>query len=276
MARLRPVLVIALTLLLVGAVFGGSAAAAKRHGHRTARCVKARHIHGKAGSFRVLIHRPAGHRRHACVKRRHARRHHASRRHVTRRHATRRHAARHHTTRHKAVRHRAVKPRSSAADGGCPDAELRPTREDLDRIRRATLCLVNRERTSRGEVALRADGHLEAAAQGHSESMAAGDYFEHFGPGGQTPLDRMRAAGYIYSSRIGFAIGENIAWATGSSATPEAIVAAWMASPGHRANILDGRFRDSAIGVAPQALASQAHGQPGGMYTQDFGVIIGA
>ena len=104
--------------------------------------------------------------------------------------------------------------------------------------------------------------------------MAFDDYFEHIGPGGQTPLARMRAAGYIYSSRIGFEIGENIAWGTLWLATPKAIVAAWMASPGHRANILDAHFRETAIGVSPHPPASLAHGQPGGVYTQDFGVIV--
>ena len=42
---------------------------------------------------------------------------------------------------------------------------------------------------------------LRRAAQAHTDSMAFGDYFEHVGPGGQTPLARMRAAGYISSSR---------------------------------------------------------------------------
>ena len=57
--------------------------------------------------------------------------------------------------------------------------------------------------------------------------------------------------------------------------TPRAIVAAWMASPGHRANILDARFRDTGIGVSPHPPASLADGQAGAIYTQDFGVIIG-
>jgi uncharacterized protein YkwD len=48
-----------------------------------------------------------------------------------------------------------------------------------------------------------------------------------------------------------------------------------MASPGHRANILDARFRDTAIGVSPHVPSSLSQGQPGGIYTQDFGVIIG-
>jgi uncharacterized protein YkwD len=84
----------------------------------------------------------------------------------------------------------------------------------------------------------------------------------------------MRASGYIFSSRIGYAVGENIAWATLWMATPKAIVAGWMASPGHRANILDATFRETGIGVSPHPLASLAHGQAGAIYTQDFGRII--
>jgi uncharacterized protein YkwD len=149
-----------------------------------------------------------------------------------------------------------------------------PSTSDLALVRAATLCLVNRERTSRGERALNADRDLQQAAQAHSQDMAAGDYFEHDGRGGSTPLSRMRAAGYIFSSHLGYAIGENIAWATLWMATPKAIVAGWMASPGHRANILDATFRDSGVGVSPHPLASLAHGQSGGIYTQDFGRII--
>lgn len=141
-------------------------------------------------------------------------------------------------------------------------------------MRAATLCLVNRERAGRGEQPLRYNGRLEAAAQGHSESMAAGGYFDHVGPGGQTPLQRMRDTGYVYSSNVGFYIGENIAWGTGSLSTPRSIVAGWMASSGHRANILDTHFRDGGIGVAARAPASVAHGAAGGVYTQDFGVIV--
>jgi uncharacterized protein YkwD len=141
-------------------------------------------------------------------------------------------------------------------------------------IRAATLCLINRERIAQGEAPLQPNGRLEEAAQGHSENMARGDYFEHLGPAGQTPLSRMRAAGYIASSRFGYEVGENIGWGTLWLATPQAIVAAWMASPGHRANILDARFRDTAIGVAPHPPSSFAHGQSGAIYTQEFGAII--
>jgi uncharacterized protein YkwD len=83
----------------------------------------------------------------------------------------------------------------------------------------------------------------------------------------------MRAVGYI-SHAAGYEVGENIAYGTLWLATPRAIVAAWMASPGHRANILDGRFRDTAIGVSTHLASSLSGGQPGAMYTQDFGYVI--
>lgn len=159
-------------------------------------------------------------------------------------------------------------------NGVCPNSQMRPTASDLPQIRLATLCLVNRERMSHGEGALSPNGKLQTAAQGHSEDMSKGDYFEHDGRHGDTPLSRMRAAGYIFSSHIGYAVGENIAWATLWLATPKAIVASWMASPGHRANILDATFRESGIGVSPHPLASLANGEPGAIYTQDFGRII--
>jgi uncharacterized protein YkwD len=163
-----------------------------------------------------------------------------------------------------------------AHGGTCPNAGLTPTLHDLSKVRAATLCLVNRARAVHGDASLRTNPRLLAAAQGHTDSMAFGDYFSHTSPAGQTPLDRMRAAGYIHSSRVGFEVGENIAWATLWLATPKAIVHAWMMSPGHRANILDPRFRDTAIGVSPHPPAALSGGQPGAVYTQDFGVIVHA
>jgi uncharacterized protein YkwD len=149
-----------------------------------------------------------------------------------------------------------------------------PGGQNLDRIRAAALCLVNRERSGHGERPLQPNAQLEQAAQSHTQDMAVGDYFEHVGPRGDTPVSRMRAAGYIYSSQIGYEIGENIAWGTLWLATPRSIVAGWMASAEHRANILDANFANTAIGVSAHPPDSLANGQAGAIYTQDFGVII--
>ncbi len=156
----------------------------------------------------------------------------------------------------------------------CANAGLRPTESNLKLIRAATLCLVDRARAAHHERPLRLNMHLNRAAQTHTASMASKNYFEHFGPRGQTPAARIRAAGYISSSHVGYEVGENIAWGTLWMATPRAIVSAWMRSPGHRANILDRRYRDTGIGISPHAPSSLTHGQAGAVYTQDFGRII--
>jgi uncharacterized protein YkwD len=177
-------------------------------------------------------------------------------------------------TGHHAKQHPSGGVKRAAAEDSCPGADLRPEQENIEAVRTATLCLINRERTIHDEQPLQPNAHLQQSAQAHTESMALDDYFEHDGPAGDTPLSRMTASGYIYSSQVGYEIGENIGWGTLSLSTPRAIVAAWMASPGHRANILDANFRDTAVGVSSHVPSSLAQGQPGGIYTQDFGIII--
>jgi uncharacterized protein YkwD len=156
----------------------------------------------------------------------------------------------------------------------CAGAEETPSEQNLALVRAATLCLINREREGSGERPLAVNARLELIAQSHSQDMASADYFDHTGPHGDSPESRMRAAGYLSGSVSGYEIGENIAWGTLWLATPRSIVAAWMASAGHRANILDGHFRDTGIGISPHPLASLARGQAGAMYTQDFGVTF--
>jgi len=234
-----------------------------RRAHHATPCAKRSSFHARGGH-------PRHRRRHvSCLKRRGG--HHATGIHRGR---SRRHsrAVRPH---HLARRHISTHSIPTAANSDtCPNANLKPDQNNVESIRAATLCLINRERVGHGENPLQPNRQLQRAAQSHTEDMAFGDYFEHVGSKGDTPLDRMRAAGYIYSSQIGYEVGENIGWGTLWLATPRAIVAAWMASPGHRANILDAHFRDTAIGVSPHPPASLAQGQPGGLYTQDFGVII--
>lgn len=140
-------------------------------------------------------------------------------------------------------------------------------------VEAATLCLIDRERAAHGERPLSADERLTRAAEGHSRDMVARDYFEHDSPGGQTPLERIRASGFIPPGH-GFAVAENIAWGTMWLASPREIVQAWMASPGHRANILDPSLRHTGIGVAPGVPRSLGKGQHGGVYTQDFATVF--
>ncbi len=159
---------------------------------------------------------------------------------------------------------------SAASPTPCADATLMPTSQNLARVAAATLCLVNQQRAAYGEVALRTNAALTSGATKHSQDMVAQNYFDHTGPAGDTMQSRDKAAGYIKAGH-GYTIGENIAAATGSLATPTQTVSSWMKSAGHRANILNAAFRDSGIGIASPAPALLGSG-PGGTYTQDFGV----
>lgn len=156
----------------------------------------------------------------------------------------------------------------------CQNTQLTPTPENLQVIREATLCLINQERIHNNELPLHVNQRLQQAAQTHSEQMISEDYFAHISPAGETPVQRITATGYLPNSQVGYTIGENIAWGTLNLATPQAIVEAWIASPEHLANILESSYQDTGIGVAPAVPASLSEGQPGGIYSQTFGVII--
>ncbi len=157
----------------------------------------------------------------------------------------------------------------------CEGTELMPSPADLELVRAAVLCLINRERADHLETPLTTSADLQRAAEAHSAEMVSQDFFQHVSPGGSTPVTRATSAGYIPSPLVGYVIGENLAWATLTLATPEAIVAAWMASPAHRANILEAEYRETGIGVAAETPARLGEGAPGATYTQEFGVIIG-
>ena len=155
----------------------------------------------------------------------------------------------------------------------CENTELMPEEDNLEAVEQATLCLVNQERARDGEPPLQVNADLSQAAEGHSKEMVADNYFAHISPSGETPFQRIEASGYIPNDQVGYTLGENIAWGTLYLATPKAIVAAWIASPEHLANILNAAYTETGMGVAPQAPPSLAEGQPGAVYSQEFGVI---
>ena len=100
--------------------------------------------------------------------------------------------------------------------------------------------LTNAERAKAGLNPLTLNNQLAQAAQGHSDSMAADDFFNHTGADGSDVSDRVEDTGYQYSRT-----GENIA---AGQTTAEQVVQGWMDSPGHRANILNPDFTEIGIG----------------------------
>ena len=160
-------------------------------------------------------------------------------------------------------------PAARAADAtACAAAHSSPAEVDGARLEDIVLCLVNRERTSRGLRSLRANRRLDRAARAHSRNMVAQRFFSHDSLGGASVLDRVKRRGYRSSRRL--RVGENIAWGSGGYATPAEVVAGWMHSAGHRANILHRDFREIGVGVAIGA-PRPVDGQPAATYTTDFG-----
>jgi uncharacterized protein YkwD len=88
---------------------------------------------------------------------------------------------------------------------------------------------------------------LASAAEEHSRSMANNNYFDHKDRDGRTPGDRAELAGYS-----GAQVGENIA---AGQDTASRVVAGWVASPGHCANLMNPQFQElgAAYAVDPKS-----------------------
>jgi uncharacterized protein YkwD len=146
----------------------------------------------------------------------------------------------------------ATLPASTASAGvrPCPGANAVPTSRTLDEARDATACLINRERTKRGLRALRTNTTLQSSAGSYAREMVRRSFFDHTSPTGETLTERIKDDTRYLASTLRWEIGENLAWGTGSKATPAQIVSSWMHSPEHRANILHGSYEEMGLGIA--------------------------
>jgi uncharacterized protein YkwD len=135
-----------------------------------------------------------------------------------------------------------------AQSGDCSAADSRPVDTDLAAIRTATICLLNLERSRAGREPLQEHASLRGVASRYAVQMVQDGFFDHTSPGGSTMTIRIKRSNYLRGARS-WALGENLAWGSGRLATPRQTVKAWMNSPGHKANILNPKFRDVGIGV---------------------------
>jgi uncharacterized protein YkwD len=87
--------------------------------------------------------------------------------------------------------------------------------------------------------ALTWNSQLEAAAAVHSKDMYDNNYFSHTGQNGSSAGERIKAAGYTWSS-----YGENIAMGQRSASE---VIKGWLTSPGHCANIMNPSFREMGM-----------------------------
>lgn len=120
---------------------------------------------------------------------------------------------------------------------------------------------VNAARKNAGCPPLTPNPQLQQAASDWSQHMADADVFAH----------RNLAQLHDIYGYTGAATGENIA---AGYPTPDAVVAGWLASPGHRANILNCNYTDSGIGYTSRT-PDGGQLRYGVYWTQNFGIPQG-
>ena len=170
-----------------------------------------------------------------------------------------------------ALVHRRSVRRPAAAAPTCPAASA-PVEAANAAWAAATIeCLVNRLRFAHGVAPLHPAAGLQAAAARHAGEMTTQHFFAHISPNGSTISARDFEAGYLNPNLAGWVVGENLAWGTLGRSTPEAILAAWEASPEHLANMLEARYSETGVAVVPALPVSEGEEVQGATYVQEFG-----
>ncbi len=125
------------------------------------------------------------------------------------------------------------------------------------------LGLHNQERRTRGLPIFCVHPALQKAAKAHSKEMIDKDYFSHYSYNGESFSARLTRYGYNWST-----CAENIGWGTGSKGEPDYQFGLWMNSSGHRAHILDSRYREIGVGQAYGTYKAYSNAR---MWTVNFG-----
>ncbi len=141
-------------------------------------------------------------------------------------------------------------PNPAPAQRPVPQRET-PAGEQFSQFQLRVVELVNMERQKEGLHPLVADTLLMKGASAKSQDMVENQYFSHNSPKYGSPFDMMRTFGISYRNA-----GENIA---SGQTSPEAVVRAWMESPGHRANIMSSKFNKIGVGYAYTSAGSYHH-----------------
>jgi uncharacterized protein YkwD len=123
----------------------------------------------------------------------------------------------------------------------------------------------NYYRKQEGLSALTFNNKLNSAAEAKLADMFTNQYFEHVSPAGYGPAHWVEATGYAY-----IIIGENLAM--GDFQNDKALVDGWMASPGHRANIMNAKYQEIGVAVGRK----NYEGRLTWMAVQEFGAPLSA
>jgi len=128
---------------------------------------------------------------------------------------------------------------------------------------RAIVCLVNYARAQDRRRRLVQRPRLHLAAELKGERVATCRQFSHT-PCGAALTSDVQTTGYRYST-----LCENLFAGTWGHYSARDVVNAWLNSPPHRANMLNGRFRD--LGAAPVRATGLLDGGDAVVWTATFG-----
>jgi uncharacterized protein YkwD len=129
---------------------------------------------------------------------------------------------------------------------------------------------VNELRVERGLRPLAISGELKRAADTHSQDLLEAGVFTHDSPDG-TPFSERLQRYYPQRSRV-WTVGENLLMSGPVEPSSADVIAAWMKSPGHRANLLNPRWRELGVGARfSSAPGGDYGGRPTWVVTLDLG-----
>ncbi len=132
-----------------------------------------------------------------------------------------------------------------------PEPEPEPESTTAAELEREVLRLVNQARSQArwcgptemaATTPLTEQPQLGAAARTYATRMGNENFFDHYGPAGDSPQDRATAAGYA-----GMLAGENIA---AGYSTAQEVVTGWLLSPGHCRNLMSPHADELGVGFA--------------------------
>jgi uncharacterized protein YkwD len=127
---------------------------------------------------------------------------------------------------------------------------LAPPMNALQAVQQLALELVNRDRAAEGLLPMQIDPLLSQAAQSHADDMLRRNYFSHYSPEGQSPSDRLAAAGRQGFPAENIVMGEN-PWFRGINIQLlENFQDRWMHSADHRRNLLNRNYEKFGYGLA--------------------------
>ena len=154
-----------------------------------------------------------------------------------------------------------------------PAATAAPHRSGivLSPLESGVLVDINTFRRAHHLTPLKLNARLTAAAEQHTQQMAQDGYFAHTSADGSAFWKRIQSF-YASSPWSYWSVGENLLWSS-PDVTPAKALQMWLASPEHRANLMNPRWREIGVAAVHVAAAPGVYdGLDVTIVTTDFGV----